>query len=145
EKLARYQAIDEVKSKIKEKFLVEEPKTPEEEIRNSLIPLYFEETKSEFARELTLDTKHRIDGRKYDDIRQISCEVGFLPRVHGSGLFTRGETQVLAAVTLGTADDEQKIDSIIGTYQKTFMLHYNFPPFSVGEARPLRPPGRREI
>src|SRR5262249_55880335 len=75
----------------------------------------------------------------------IACETALLPRVHGSALFTRGETQVLGTVTLGTSDDEQKIDSISGTYQKTFMLHYNFPPFSVGEARPLRPPGRREI
>jgi polyribonucleotide nucleotidyltransferase len=145
EKLARYTAMDEVKKAIETKFKVAEPKSDEDKIRNSLIKLYIEETKSEFARELTLESKHRIDGRKYDDIRKITCEIGLLPRVHGSAVFTRGETQVLAAITLGTADDEQKVDSVSGTSQKSFMLHYNFPPFSVGEARPLRPPGRREI
>lgn len=87
----------------------------------------------------------RIDGRSCTDIRPISCDVGVLPRTHGSGLFTRGETQVMVATTLGTAQDEQRIDSLIGESSKAFMLHYNFPPFSVGEARPLRSPSRREI
>ena len=145
EKLARYEALSELKKTVSEKFGKTEPKTKEEAARNGLVKNYFEELKGTFARELTLSTKKRIDGRNYSDIRDITCEVGLLPRVHGSGLFTRGETQVLAAITLGTSDDEQKIDSISGNYQKTFMLHYNFPPFSVGEARPLRPPGRREI
>jgi polyribonucleotide nucleotidyltransferase len=87
----------------------------------------------------------RIDGRKFDEIRQITCEVGILPRTHGSALFTRGETQVMASTTLGTSQDEQKIDALRGESYKSFMLHYNFPPFSVGEARPLRGPSRREI
>lgn len=87
----------------------------------------------------------RIDGRSPTDIRPISCEVGVLPRTHGSGLFTRGETQVMVTTTLGTAQDEQRIDSLLGESSKAFMLHYNFPPFSVGEVRPLRAPSRREI
>ncbi len=145
EKLSRYEALDVVKKAAKKKFEVTEPKTDADKARNSLIPLYYEELKATYARESTLKKKSRIDGRSYSDIRNITCDVAVLPRVHGSALFTRGETQVLSAITLGTSDDEQKIDSIAGTYQKTFMLHYNFPPFSVGEARPLRPPGRREI
>ena len=87
----------------------------------------------------------RPDGRSYADIRPISCEVGLLPRVHGSALFTRGETQALAALTLGTSSDEQRLDYISGEEMRSFLLHYNFPPYSVGEARPLRAPGRREI
>ncbi|MBI1859914.1 MAG: polyribonucleotide nucleotidyltransferase [Deltaproteobacteria bacterium] len=145
EKLARYQALDDVHKKADKKFKVAEAKTEEDTTRNKLVGIYYEELKATYARELTINSKARIDGRAYDVIRPITCETGLLPRVHGSGLFTRGETQVLAAVTLGTADDEQRIDSISGQYQKTFMLHYNFPPFSVGEARPLRGPGRREI
>ncbi|MGC8977698.1 MAG: polyribonucleotide nucleotidyltransferase, partial [Candidatus Ratteibacteria bacterium] len=85
------------------------------------------------------------DGRKPDEIRPITCMVGILPRVHGSALFTRGETQALVATTLGTSEDEQKVDSLEGEIFKTFMLHYNFLPFSVGEVKPLRAPGRREI
>jgi polyribonucleotide nucleotidyltransferase len=87
----------------------------------------------------------RADGRGPADIRPITCEVGVLPRTHGSALFTRGETQSLAVVTLGTSEDEQRIDALEGESKKTFMLHYNFPPFSVGETRPMRGPGRREI
>src|SRR3990167_6407535 len=94
---------------------------------------------------MVLDKGGRADGRGVADIRAITCEVGFLPRAHGSALFTRGETQSLAVVTLGTSDDDQRIDSLDGESKKSFMLHYNFPPFSVGEARPLRGPGRREI
>ncbi|MDW7997981.1 MAG: polyribonucleotide nucleotidyltransferase, partial [Thermodesulfovibrio sp.] len=87
----------------------------------------------------------RVDGRKPDEIRNITCMIGILPRVHGSALFTRGETQALVATTLGTSEDEQKVDSLEGEIFKTFMLHYNFLPFSVGEVKPLRAPGRREI
>ncbi|MFM8269605.1 MAG: polyribonucleotide nucleotidyltransferase [Pseudomonadota bacterium] len=145
EKLARYSAIDEVKKAMEAKFVVKTTGTDEEKAKNKLVGTYFEEVKATYARELTVNTQRRIDGRAFNEIRQITCEAGLLPRVHGSALFTRGETQVLAVVTLGTADDEQKIDSISGVFQKTFLLHYNFPPFSVGEARPLRPPGRREI
>ncbi len=97
------------------------------------------------VRNMILEKGSRADGRGPADIRPITCEVGVLPRTHGSALFTRGETQSLAVVTLGTTDDEQRIDALEGEYTRTFMLHYNFPPFSVGEARPLRSPGRREV
>ena len=96
-------------------------------------------------RRMILDKKVRADGRSPVGIRPITCEIGVLPRTHGSALFTRGETQSLAVVTLGTSDDEQRIDALEGESTKSFMLHYNFPPFSVGEARPMRGPGRREI
>ncbi|OGP55086.1 MAG: polyribonucleotide nucleotidyltransferase [Deltaproteobacteria bacterium RBG_13_52_11b] len=105
----------------------------------------FEGIDRKLARRLILETKQRIDGRSFSDIRNISCEVGILPRTHGSALFTRGETQVLAVVTFGTSEDEQKINSLTGEIYKSFMLHYNFPPFCVGEASPLRSPSRREI
>jgi len=99
----------------------------------------------EEARRTILERKTRIDGRAYTDLRDITCEVGVLPRTHGSGLFTRGETQSLSVTTLGTSDDEQLIESLEGESYKRFMLHYNFPPFSVGEVRRLSGPGRREI
>lgn len=105
----------------------------------------FEDVHDRLLRQIILDQGVRIDGRKFDEIRSISCEVGILPRTHGSALFTRGETQTLASTTLGTSQDEQKIDALRGETYKSFMLHYNFPPFSVGEARPLRGPSRREI
>ena len=94
-----------------------------------------------------LDKGERVDGRDLDTIRPISIETGLLPRAHGSALFTRGETQALVAVTLGTSDDEQRIDSIdvAGETTKSFMLHYNFPPYSTGEVRPIRGTSRREI
>jgi len=91
------------------------------------------------------DERRRIGGRGERDIRKITCEVGLLPRVHGSALFTRGETQALVATTLGTAEDEQRVELLTGMHFKKFMLHYNFPPFSVGEVKFLRSPGRREI
>jgi polyribonucleotide nucleotidyltransferase len=97
------------------------------------------------VREMMLRDNRRIDGRGFSDIRPISCEVGMLPRTHGSALFTRGETQVLAITTFGTGADEQKVESIAGETFKTFILHYNFPPFCVGETAPLRAPSRREI
>jgi len=96
-------------------------------------------------RKMIIDESRRVDGRGLTDIRPISCEVGVLPRTHGSSVFTRGETQALAVATLGTSGDEQRVDALIGEQYKKFMLHYNFPPFSVGEARPMRNPGRREI
>ena len=97
------------------------------------------------VRDMILDEDKRPDGRKLDEIRKISCEVGWLPRVHGSSLFTRGETQAMVVCTLGTSRDEQIIDDLIEEYSKKFMLHYNFPPFSVGEVRRIGSPGRREI
>ncbi|MGD8979408.1 MAG: polyribonucleotide nucleotidyltransferase [candidate division WOR-3 bacterium] len=96
-------------------------------------------------RAMVLREKKRIDGRNLDEVRPVSCEIGLLPRTHGSALFTRGQTQSLAVTTLGTASDEQRIDDIYGEESKSFMLHYNFPPFSTGDVRPMRGPGRREI
>jgi polyribonucleotide nucleotidyltransferase len=97
------------------------------------------------VRRMMVDQRRRIDGRGFDEIRPITIEVGLLPRTHGSALFTRGETQVMAVVTLGSSSDEQKIEALAGETFKSFMLHYNFPAYSVGEVRPLRGPGRREI
>lgn len=105
----------------------------------------FFEIEKDLVRRMIIGEGIRADGRRPDEIRTITSKVGFLPRAHGSSLFVRGETQALVAVTLGTADDEQKIDALEGETFKAFMLHYNFPPFSVGEVRPLRSPGRREI
>jgi polyribonucleotide nucleotidyltransferase len=97
------------------------------------------------VRGLILKENRRADGRGLTDVRAISGMVDLLPKVHGSALFTRGQTQSLAAATLGTVSDEQRIDTLMGESKKRFMLHYNFPPFCVGEARPLRGPSRREI
>ena len=105
----------------------------------------FKEAEKDIVRGSILDTKKRIDGRDLVTVRPISCEVGILPRTHGSALFTRGETQALAVTTLGTGEDEQFVDALAGTYKETFMLHYNFPPYSVGEAGRMGSPGRREI
>jgi polyribonucleotide nucleotidyltransferase len=116
-----------------------------DENSQNMIKTVFEDTNRKLVRRLILDRKQRIDGRGLAEIRPISCEVGILPRTHGSALFTRGETQVLAVVTFGTSEDEQKINSLTGETYKSFMLHYNFPPFSVGEVSPLRSPSRREI
>ena len=117
----------------------------EDETSQRMVRIAFEEINRKLVRRLILERKQRIDGRGLSEIRPISCEVGILPRTHGSALFTRGETQVLAVVTFGTSEDEQKINSLTGETYKSFMLHYNFPPFSVGEVSPLRSPGRREI
>ncbi len=100
---------------------------------------------AEIVRERVLASNERIDGRGPADIRPIACDVRVVPRPHGVALFTRGETQAMVTTTLGSGFDEQTIDGMSGRYKKTFMLHYNFPPFSVGEARPLRGPGRREV
>ncbi len=105
----------------------------------------FEKELKAFVRGEILDQGVRPDGRKLTEIRPISCEVGLLPRIHGSGLFTRGQTQVLSIVTLGSPGDEQTIDGLGAETSRRFMHHYNFPPFSTGEARPARSPGRREI
>src|SRR5215475_13949917 len=118
----------------------------EEEEKLALTKRAFERMREDFFREEVLKAKRRPDGRAFDQIRPISCEVGLLPRVHGSALFTRGETQALATLTLGTKEDMQRLDLLFeqDTF-KRFMLHYNFPPFSVGEVKPLRGAGRREI
>jgi polyribonucleotide nucleotidyltransferase len=105
----------------------------------------FKQLQEKALRQEVLDKRQRLDGRAFDVVREITCEVGVLPRTHGSSVFTRGETQALVTVTLGTSDDAQRMDFLEGESKKRFMLHYNFPPFSVGEARFLRGPGRREI
>jgi polyribonucleotide nucleotidyltransferase len=104
-----------------------------------------EDLEKETVRHMLVRDSLRIDGRRFDEVRPISIQVGLLPRTHGSALFRRGETQVLAVVTLGSSSDEQKIEALTGETFKSFMLHYNFPPYSVGEVKPLRGPGRREI
>jgi len=104
-----------------------------------------EEIEQRILRDMIIQEKKRIDGRSSTDIRPISSEVGVLPRAHGSALFNRGETQALVALTLGTSSDEQRMDYIVGEERRSFLLHYNFPPYSVGEAKSLRSPGRREI
>ncbi|MFH1246038.1 MAG: polyribonucleotide nucleotidyltransferase [Candidatus Omnitrophota bacterium] len=109
------------------------------------IKVAIDEVMQQQVRRLILEKKVRIGGRKYDEIRPVSCRVNMLPRTHGSGLFTRGETQSLAVTTLGSRSDEQMIEALEGEMFKNFMLHYSFPPFSVGEIRPVRGPGRREI
>ena len=105
----------------------------------------FKELKEKVLRDEILEKRVRLDGRKFDQIRPIWSEVGVLPRTHGSAVFTRGETQALVTVTLGTSDDQQKIETVEGETYRRFMLHYNFPPFSVGEVQFMRGPGRREV
>lgn len=143
-KLERYSRIDQCHEQVKMAILASV--SPEEALEKAkTVHDYFLDIKKEQMRNDVLETKKRIDGRSYDDIRPICCEVGLLPRAHGSAMFTRGETQGLVSVTLGTGDDEQKIDGLMGESFRKFMLHYNFPPFSVGEARMLRATSRREI
>ncbi len=122
------------------KLVVEGSELTEAEVKSALVKVEKEE-----VRRTILQEKKRVDGRGFKDIRQITCEVGVLPRTHGSALFTRGQTQSLAVTTLGTSADEQTIDALEGESSKSFMLHYSFPPFSVGEVKPVRGPGRREI
>src|SRR5207245_1984708 len=139
EKLESYKRIGEVKGEVVGQALQELP-DKEKDIKGA-----FDELKRKTFRDLVIQQERRVDGRGLKDIRPITCEVEVLPRTHGSALFTRGETQALCVTTLGTTSDEQKIDALLGEYYKRFMLHYNFPPFSVGEAKFLRGPGRREI
>jgi len=143
EKHARYEALSNNRKEIQAKLRAEmgEAYTPAVE---KAVKAIYEDLKYEHMRMLTVQGG-RIGGRRHDEVRQITCEVGLLPRVHGSALFTRGETQALVVVTLGTADDEQRLELLSGQSFKKFMLHYNFPPFSVNEVKPLRGPGRREV
>ncbi|WP_394837550.1 polyribonucleotide nucleotidyltransferase [Pendulispora rubella] len=144
EKKTRYDSYKSVKTKLTETLLAElgaETFAANEK----LIKEEFEERKYHVVREYVLGQNKRIDGRAMDVIRPITTEVGLLPRVHGSALFQRGETQAVVTSTLGTSADEQKIDALTGERWKRFMLHYNFPPFSTGETKPLRGPGRREV
>ena len=105
----------------------------------------FDELKKNTCRDLILKEDTRIDGRRFDEIRPISCEVNVLPRTHGSALFTRGETQVLGVLTLGSGQDEQRVETLSGDEFRPFILHYNFPPFSVGEVKRIGGPSRRDI
>ncbi len=116
----------------------------ENRVDKAIVKKILDDIESHVVKKLLLEGK-RPDGRGYNDIRAISCEVGILPRTHGSALFTRGETQAIVSVTLGTIRDAQIIDGLLDEYAQSFTLHYNFPPFSVGEVRPIRGPGRREI
>lgn len=139
EKTERSQAlsdlIDELKAQFEEQF-------PES---GSVIVREVDEMEKKLVRNMILEENRRLDGRKPEEIREITCEIGLLPRTHGSALFTRGQTQALAATTLGTKIDEQRMDALEGEFFKTYMLHYNFPPFCVGEVRPIRGTSRREI
>jgi len=139
-KKQREEALDILSKEIIAKLKAEDEALEDADIKNALSQVEKEE-----IRKFILEKKKRLDSRGYEDIREISCEVGLLPRTHGSGLFTRGETQSLSTTTLGTGRDEQRLDTLEGEKFKSFMLHYNFPPFSVGEVRPARGPGRREI
>ncbi len=115
------------------------------EEKSKAIAAIIHDTEKDVMRANILENGQRVDGRALNEIRQITCEVGLLPRTHGSAVFTRGETQALVVTTLGTASDEQRLDTLEGESTKRFMLHYNFPPFSVGEVKFLRGPGRREV
>ena len=140
-KLNRRDAVAALRERVFTELVPEEGEgqfTPEQVAQG------FEWLEEQIVRGLILEGK-RIDGRSPKDIRALSCEVGVLPRVHGSAIFTRGETQALVTIVLGTADDEQRVDGLHEEFSKKFMLDYNFPPFSVGECKPIRGPGRREI
>ncbi len=127
------------------KKISKELQTAFPDFKEGYLKMFFERLENEKLREYVLEKGKRLDSRGFKDIRPITCEIGVLPRTHGSALFTRGQTQSLSVATLGTGDDEQRIDSLEGEVSKAFMLHYNFPPFSVGEVGPNRGPGRREI
>ncbi|HET8921098.1 MAG TPA: polyribonucleotide nucleotidyltransferase [Xanthobacteraceae bacterium] len=143
EKVERHKAIDAAKERVMGHYSppdVAEPKYPAPQVAS-----VFKDLEAKIVRWNILDNGTRIDGRDVKTVRPINCEVGVLPRTHGSALFTRGETQALVVATLGTGEDEQFVDALQGTYKETFLLHYNFPPFSVGETGRLGAPGRREI
>jgi polyribonucleotide nucleotidyltransferase len=142
DKMARYKAVDAVKAKVIAHFFPEGAEPKYDKLRVSGV---FKELTAKIVRWNILDTGRRIDGRDVKTVRPIVAEVGVLPRAHGSALFTRGETQALVITTLGTGEDEQWIDSLPGTYKESFMLHYNFPPFSVGETGRMGGPKRREV
>ncbi len=139
DKQERRTALDAIKDEVK-KSLVEEKELDEVRVGSCIKDL-----EKDIVRTQMLKTKKRIDGRTEEEIRQIVCELDLLPSVHGSALFTRGETQALVVTTLGTGDDEQVVDDLEGDRKDRFMLHYNFPPYSVGECGRLGAPGRREI
>jgi polyribonucleotide nucleotidyltransferase len=146
EKNERYAKYFELKSQaVSELVSSKKFDAATEALRKKELSMVIEDLKYSISRAAILDTGKRIDGRDLTTVRPIACEINLLPRVHGSGLFTRGETQVLGTVTLGTGDDEQMIDGLKPTYKKKFLLHYNFPPFSVGETGRMGGQSRREI
>jgi polyribonucleotide nucleotidyltransferase len=138
-KQERYSRLDQIREQ------VIAAQTAENSTLKGTIAAILENLERRVIRTMILKEKTRIDGRSSAEIRPISADVGILPRTHGSALFNRGETQALAVVTLGTSSDEQRMDFVSGEERRTFLLHYNFPPYCVGEAKPLRSPGRREI
>jgi polyribonucleotide nucleotidyltransferase len=138
-KMERYAKLDEVRRSVVKTLAAEEPF-----LKPKILEI-IESIERRILREMILNENRRIDGRSNAEVRPISSEIGLLPRAHGSALFNRGETQALVTVTLGTSHDEQRMDYIAGEERRSFLLHYNFPPYSVGEAKPLRSPGRREI
>ena len=144
DKLERQQVIDELQTRVHADYLQAHGEELHEEHSKTLDRIFDSVVKEEVRKSITKD-KVRPDGRKPDEIRPISCKVGLLPRVHGTGLFTRGQTQVLTALTLGLKSDEQMLDNLSDEESKRYIHHYNFPAFSVGETRPVRGPGRREI
>src|SRR5260221_5410056 len=142
-KQERHKAVEAAKAKVKAAF---EPDAKEKDAPTpQTVGGVFKKLEAKIVRNSILDTGQRIDGRDGKTVRPIVAEVGVLPRTHGSAVFTRGETQALAVATLGTREDEQYIYALQGTYKETFLLHYNFPPFSVGETGRVCAPGRREI
>ncbi|MEK6774923.1 MAG: polyribonucleotide nucleotidyltransferase [Bdellovibrionota bacterium] len=144
EKQERYATVDLAKNEAVKKFIESIGDKGLQTQRKKELNIIIEDIKYKSTREMILN-KHRLDGRDLKTVRAISNEIGFLPRAHGSGLFTRGETQCLGTVTLGTGDDEQMVDALLGDITRRFMLHYNFPPFSVGEVGRFGGQGRREI
>jgi polyribonucleotide nucleotidyltransferase len=142
DKMERHKAVDLAKAKVMKHLL---PEGMDAKYSKQQVGQIFKELEAKIVRWNILDTSHRIDGRDLKTVRPIVSEAGILPRAHGSALFTRGETQALVVATLGTGEDEQYVDALPGTYKETFLLHYNFPPFSVGETGRLGSPGRREV
>ncbi|HEQ60492.1 MAG TPA: polyribonucleotide nucleotidyltransferase [Firmicutes bacterium] len=141
DKSERNRAMEALVDSVVEQYVGEEEDPEKADEIKSLM----EKLEKEIVRGIIVRDRRRVDGRALDEVRPISIEIDLLPKVHGSALFTRGQTQSLAATTLGTTSDEQRIDTLLGEAKKHFMLHYNFPPFCVGESRPIRGPGRREI
>ena len=144
DKSTRKDSFSDIKEKLREKILEEKGEEYAEE-KGAMVSKYFDKLKKKTIREMVLDDKKRLDGRKYDEVRDIWSEVEYLPSAHGSAIFTRGETQSLTSVTLGTKLDKMLVDTALDLYHEKFILHYNFPALSVGEVRPMRGPGRREV
>ncbi len=142
-KTERHKKIEAIREQVAQAFAADE--SLDAKLVADVLPGLFKDLEKDIVRRAILETGKRIDGRDTKTVRPIATEVGLLSRTHGSALFTRGETQALVVTTLGTGQDEQIMDALVGEYREHFMLHYNFPPYAVGEASPMRGPGRREI